>query len=82
MCFLEFRSLYKVISKHVGNSSAYLMGAYQIVAGWCGHQPGRAAVVGVHTDHSNQTAATIWDAPYLISFILVLPAYQNNFGAV
>ena len=40
-------------------------GVYIIVAGWWEHQPGWAAVVGVSTGHSNQTAATILDAPKL-----------------
>ncbi len=33
-------------------------GAFQIVAGWWGHQPGQPAVVGVLTDHSFDNGAT------------------------
>jgi len=33
--------------------------AFQIVAGWWGHQPGQSAVGGVPTAHSTKCKATI-----------------------
>ncbi len=42
------------------------MGAFQIVAGWWGHQPGQLAVGGVSTAHVQFSRATIWNAPEAI----------------
>jgi len=39
-----------------------ITGAFQIVAGWWRHQPGRSAVGGVSTAHTKQRKATIWNA--------------------
>jgi hypothetical protein len=39
------------------------LGAFQIITGWWGHQPGQTTVVGVTTDHSFKMGATIWNAP-------------------
>jgi hypothetical protein len=39
-------------------------GAFKIVAGWWGHQPGQTPGVGVLTDHSFKMEATILNAPY------------------
>ena len=36
---------------NVVKNKFYNLGAFQIGAGWWGHQPGLAAVVSVHTDH-------------------------------
>src|SRR5665647_545085 len=57
---------------------SFLSGAFQIVAGWWGHQPGQTAVVvpiniGI-TDHSFKTRATIWNAPFLSAAFLALLA--------
>ncbi len=51
----------------------YVMGAFKIVAGWWGHQPGQSAVGGVSTAHKQQSNATILNAPYfvLISFAIM-----------
>jgi hypothetical protein len=42
------------------------MGAFKIVAGWWGHQPGRPAVGGVSTAHMKHRSATILNAPAVI----------------
>jgi len=42
--------------------------AFQIVAGWWGHQPGRRAVGGVSTAHHQPGHAAIWNAPEDIHF--------------
>jgi uncharacterized protein YfiM (DUF2279 family) len=49
------------VQKQPGASRIQLLSAAR--PGWWGHQPGRAAVIGVHTDHSNQTAISILDTP-------------------
>ena len=39
-------------------------GAFQIVAGWWGHQPGQTAVVGVLTDHSDKRKRQLYITPW------------------
>ena len=41
--------------------------AFQIVAGWWGHQPRQSAMGGGDTAHSNEYRATIWNAPVKIA---------------
>jgi hypothetical protein len=40
-------------------AAVFSEGAFQIVAGWWGHQPGQPPVVGVPTDHGPDHGATI-----------------------
>ena len=54
------------------------MGAFQIVAGWWGHQPGQPAVGGVSTAHNQPGYAIIWNAPLQIYLFYVMTSTKNT----
>ena len=54
-----------------------ILRAFQIVAGWWGHQPGRLSVGGVPTAHKQQGKATIWNA-IMILICNILPKKASN----
>ncbi len=65
----------------------YSIGAFQIVAGWCGHQPWQSAVGGVSTAHEQFSKASIWNAIkaltnisvfLFVSFLLMLASCKQK----
>jgi len=57
-----------IIPTKIVTGRPLIVGAFQIVAGWWGHQPGQTAMVGVLTDHSFKMEATIWNAPLIFVY--------------